>query len=67
MQTREQDNVQLNITVPRAYHDLLVRMAARKNLENPRSTSTKGGIAKDILCAHLEELMKEDEGGHCHG
>ena len=61
METRQQANVQLNISVPRAYHDLLVTLAARKNLENPRANATKGSLARDFLCAHLKRM--EEQGG----
>ena len=67
MEARQQANVQLNISVPRAYHDLLVRMAARKNLENPRANATKGGLAKEILCEHLDGIMKNKEEEQRHG
>ena len=67
METRQQANVQLNISIPRAYHDLLVTLAARKNLENPRANSTKGGLAKEILCEHLNEIMKNKGEEQHHG
>ena len=56
-------NVQLNVLVPRIYHDLLVRMAARRNLADPQARATKGSLAREFLCASLSELVEETRGG----
>ena len=55
-------NVQLMLTLPKHYRDCLRRLAAERNLRNPDQIISPAGLAKKILCAHLDELMQGTEG-----
>lgn len=56
MQT--QKNVQFMLTIPKANKDLLVKLAAETNLENPDARATAAGIGRRILCTHLDSLRE---------
>jgi len=56
-------NVQLMITLPKLYRDCLRKLAAEQNLRNPDQIITPAGLGKEILCAHLDELMQEKTDG----
>jgi len=51
--------IQLNVTISREDHDLLVKLAAERNLKDPSAGATKGGIGREILMEYLENVRKE--------
>lgn len=67
MQT--QKNVQFMLTIPKADKDLLIKLAAQKNLQNPDARATAAGLGKEILCSYLASLREsqqtnnQEEGG----
>lgn len=56
-------NVQLMLTLPKHYRDCLRKLAAEQNLRNPDQIITPAGLGKEILCAHLDELMQAKKDG----
>ena len=55
----KQDTIQLNITISKEDHDLLVILAAERNIHDPNAGSTKGGIGREILSEYLENVREE--------
>ena len=44
------------VSIDRVYRDQLRTMAAEQNLKDPTQVKTASGIARDILCEHLDQL-----------
>jgi hypothetical protein len=67
MQT--QKRVQFMLTIPKADKDVLIKLAAQKNLQNPDARATAAGIGREIVCSYLDSLRdshqnnKHEEGG----
>ncbi len=49
-------NVTLLVTLPKPYRDLLERIAAEQTLLNPGKTLRRAGLARQIICQHLDNL-----------
>jgi hypothetical protein len=56
-------NVQINLSIPEHYRDLLRRMAAERIMENPGQVVTGASIATELLLSALKEIAGEKEGG----
>jgi hypothetical protein len=56
---QKQDSIQINITISKEDHDLRVKLAAERNLNDPDSGSTKGGIGREIISGCLEKVREE--------
>jgi len=56
---QKQDSVQINITISKEDHDLMVKLAAERNLNDPDSGSTKGGIGREIISEYLK-IVRND-------
>ena len=56
MQTNR--TIQFMVTIPKQDRDLLVKMAAKRNLHDPDSHATAAGIGREILSAYLEEYRQ---------
>ncbi len=50
--------LQLNLYLPDNYRDMLQRMAAERMLQNPRRAATASRVAAEIICEHLQNLLK---------
>ena len=59
MQT--QKNVQFMLTIAKEDKDLLIKLAAQKNLQNPDARATAAGIGREILCSYLDSLRESRE------
>lgn len=64
METR--NNVQINLSIPERYRNLLRRMAAERVMNNPNQVVTGASIATELLLSTLNEIGKLDytEGGN---
>lgn len=51
-------NVQLNLSVPQHYRDLLRKMAAERNLKNPDQVISGASIATELLIKRLNEITE---------
>lgn len=58
METR--NNVQLNLSIPERYRNLLRRMAAERVMENPGQVATGSSIATELLMSALNDIGKFD-------
>jgi hypothetical protein len=56
---QQQESVQINITISKEDHDLMVKLAAERNLNDPNSGATKGGIGREIISGYLETVREE--------
>ncbi len=59
------NNVQINLSIPEQYRNLLRRMAAERVMSDPSQVVTGSSIATELLMAALNESGKFDhvEGG----
>jgi hypothetical protein len=64
METR--NNVQINLSIPECYRNLLRRMAAEKVMSDPSQLVTGASIATELLLTALKEIAGETkkEGGN---
>jgi len=53
------NNVQINLSIPERYRDLLRRMAAERVMENPGQVVTGASIATELLLTALKEVAGE--------
>jgi len=62
----EQNNVQINLSIPENYRNLLRRMAAERMLSDPSEVVSGASIASELLVKALRELAGETkkEGGN---
>jgi len=60
------NNVQINLSIPERYRDLLRRMAAERVMENPGQVVTGASIATELLLTAIDDIGKLDyeEGGN---
>lgn len=60
------NNVQINLSIPEQYRNLLRRMAAERVMSDPSQSVTGSGIATEMLLAALKEISGEtkSEGGN---
>jgi hypothetical protein len=58
-------NVQINLSIPEHYRNLLRRMAAERVMSDPREVVTGASIATELLVTALKEISgeKKKEGG----
>jgi len=63
METR--NNVQINLSIPEQYRNLLRRMAAERVMSDPSEVVTGASIATELLVTALKEISGEtkSEGG----
>lgn len=59
-------NVQINLSIPEHYRNLLRRMAAERVMSDPREVVTGASIATELLVTALKEISgeKKKEGGN---
>lgn len=59
-------NVQINLSIPERYRNLLRRMAAERVMENPDQVVTGASIATALLLEALKEIghCDQEEGGN---
>ncbi len=64
METR--NNVQINLSIPEQYRNLLRRMAAERVMSDPSEVVTGSSIATELLVTALKEILGEtkSEGGN---
>jgi hypothetical protein len=64
METR--NNVQINLSIPEQYRNLLRRMAAERVMSDPSEVVTGSSIATELLVTALKEISGEmkSEGGN---
>ena len=64
METR--NNVQINLSIPEQYRNLLRRMAAERVMSDPSEVVTGSSIATELLVTALKEVSGEmkKEGGN---
>jgi hypothetical protein len=55
----EEKKMQLNLTIPERYRNLLRRMAAERVMENPSEIISATSIATEILLTALKEVAGE--------
>jgi hypothetical protein len=59
------NNVQINLSIPEQYRNLLRRMAAERVMCDPSQVVTGASIATDLLLTALRKLAGEkNEGGN---
>ena len=52
-------NVQINLSIPERYRDLLRRMAAERVMSDPSEVVTGASIATELLLSALKEIAGE--------
>ena len=52
-------NVQINLSIPEQYRNLLRRMAAERVMSDPREVVTGASIATELLVTTLKEISGE--------
>ncbi len=52
-------NVQINLSIPEQYRNLLRRMAAERVMSDPREVVTGSSIATELLVTALKEISGE--------
>ena len=59
------NNVQINLSIPEQYRNLLRRMAAERVMSDPSEVVTGASIATELLVTALKEISgeKKSEGG----
>ena len=59
------NNVQINLSIPEQYRNLLRRMAAERVMSDPSEVVTGSSIATELLVTALKEISGEtkSEGG----
>jgi hypothetical protein len=62
----EEKKIQLNLSIPERYRNLLRRMAAERMMENPEQIVSGTSIATEILVTELKKIAGETrkEGGN---
>jgi hypothetical protein len=60
-------NVTLLVTMPKPYRDLLERMAAERTLLKPGRVLRRAGLARQIICEHLDNLYPKSEKSQSEG
>lgn len=55
-------NVQINLSIPEHYRNLLRTMAAERVLENPGEVTTGASIATELLLKAIKEIAEPDGG-----
>ncbi len=60
------NNVQINLSIPEQYRNLLRRMAAERVMSDPSEVVTGSSIATELLVTALKEILGEtkSEGGN---
>ena len=60
------NNVQINLSIPEQYRNLLRRMAAERVMSDPSEVVTGSSIATELLVTALKEISGEtkNEGGN---
>ena len=60
------NNVQINLSIPEQYRNLLRRMAAERVMSDPSEVVTGSSIATELLVTALKEISGEmkSEGGN---
>ncbi|HQB28786.1 MAG TPA: hypothetical protein PLO29_07530 [Paludibacter sp.] len=60
------NNVQINLSIPEQYRNLLRRMAAERVMSDPSEVVTGSSIATELLVTALKEISGETkkEGGN---
>jgi hypothetical protein len=53
--------VQVNMAIPEHYRNLLRKMAAKRNLENPNRVASGTSIAIEILTEHLDRIENMED------
>ncbi len=53
-------SVQLNLSIPKSYRDLLRTIAAETTLKNPDMATTASALGKQILCSYLDSYRQGD-------
>ena len=56
-------NVQINLSIPEQYRNLLRRMAAERVMSDPREVVTGASIATELLVTTLREISREKKEG----
>jgi len=61
----QENNVQINLSIPERYRNLLRRMAAERVMSDPSQAVTGASIATELLLSALREITGETtkEGG----
>ena len=59
----DEKKIQLNLTIPERYRNLLRRMAAERVMENPGEIVSGTSIATEILLTALREIAGETKEG----
>lgn len=57
----EDRKIPLLVSLPQEYLDVLRRLSAQEIFDNPREVSSAAKIAREIICAVLDGLMKEEK------
>lgn len=57
------NNVQINLSIPEHYRNLLRKMAAERVMNDPSKVATGASIATELLLKALEEVSTKTEGG----
>jgi hypothetical protein len=65
MKMYDEKKIQLNLTIPERYRNLLRRMAAERMMSDPKQIVSGTSIATEILLTALREVAGENtrEGG----
>jgi len=56
-----QKTISFMLTLPKSDRDLLIRMAARRCLQDPDCHATAAGIGREIIGEYLDEYRQEAE------
>ena len=56
-------NVQINLSIPEQYRNLLRRMAAERVMSDPSQVVTGASIATELLVTTLKEISREKKEG----
>lgn len=57
------NNVQINLSIPEQYRNLLRRMAAERVMSDPSQVVTGASIATELLLAALKDVAGETKEG----
>lgn len=57
------NNVQINLSIPEHYRNLLRRMAAERVMKDPSEVATGSSIATELLLEALRKLSGEETNG----
>ena len=55
------NNVQINLSIPESYRDLLRKMAAERVMSDPSAVVTGASIATELLLEALKGIIDEGE------